>query len=504
MSTEPRWPQGRLHGDVRSAPAARRLVIALVVATVIVSAVVRVVDLGAFRGYVFDEYYYAHDAKVILDGRNGPLGDQPWKPGEQRSLAHPELAELAIAAGIATFGDGPWGWRLPAAIAGTLLIALVYPLARRLYLPPLWALAATVLAASDTMLIVESRLGVLDMFVALWSALAVYLALRYVQTGWRARWLGLCGVAVGCAVASKWSGALAIVAVVAVLALFARQRGRPSGARLAGLLAALLVAVPLGVYVASYTAYFAAGHTVGQWLHLQGHMVTFNWEVRGAASFASRPATWIFDAGPIWYEWLADQRGTVGLLSIGDPLLWWAAVPSFVALAVLAATRRDRRLALAPLLVAALYLPWLATSRQAYIYYMTPAVPFLAVLVATALFRLAGRERVSCRSLVASFALGMAAVALWYPLAELLPGALGAWPALVSRVLAVAMVGVAAAAVVAARRRAATGPPPLRAWASWFYTGATAGIATAFVPFLLALPVSFEYYRQLTWFTSWR
>ena len=52
----------------------------------------------------------------------------------------------------------------------------------------------------------------------------------------------------------------------------------------------------MAVYLASYADYFASGHTLRQWLHLQGYMASFNWNVQGSQSMASRPLTWIFDA----------------------------------------------------------------------------------------------------------------------------------------------------------------------------------------------------------------
>ena len=323
-----------------AAPARRRTatraIVALVLVVVALSAVVRLVNLDVFPTLVFDEHYYVHDAGSIIHGRIGPRQPSPWKPGDGRSLAHPPLGTLSIAAGILALGDGPWGWRVPSAVAGTLLIALVYPLARRLGLAPPWALAALLLAASDTMLIVESRIGVLDPFVALWSAVCIYCALRYVQSGRPPLWLVLTGISGGLALASKWSGALALAAAVAIVALdwWRRRRARrragagdeaaaqfdPRAAageaagfagRLAGG-AACLVALPLAVYVASYADYFASGHTLRQWLHLQGYMATFNWNVQGSAAASSRPLTWIFDATPIWYRWAETPHGVAG------------------------------------------------------------------------------------------------------------------------------------------------------------------------------------------------
>jgi dolichyl-phosphate-mannose--protein O-mannosyl transferase len=473
-------------------PAASRAIVALVLVVVAFSAVVRLVNLDVFPTLVFDEHYYVHDAGSVIHGRIGPRQPSPWRPGDGRSLAHPPLGTLSIAAGILTLGNNPWGWRVPSAIAGTLLIALVYPLARRLRLSPHWALAAVVLAASDTMLIVESRIGVLDPFVALWSAVCIYCALRYVQSGRPARWLALTGLASGLAIASKWSGILALVAAAAIVALdWARERRerRPALARAA----ACLVGLPLVVYVASYADYFASGHTLGQWLHLQGYMASFNWNVQGSSGMASWPLTWIFDAAPIWYRWALVPHGVRGMIAIGNPLLWWASVAAFVGLLWLSWQRRDGRLALAPLLVAILYLPWLATSRQSYIYYLTPAIPFLAILVAAALARLAGP--VPLRGRWAALFFGAGAVLMGVAAGGTLAVRLAALTALVVVLVAV---------VIVARRRKAAERPSAAAVAAWLYTGAVAGLAAAWLPFLVSYAASFGYYERLAWFATWR
>ena len=166
------------------------------------------------------------------------------------------------------------------------------------------------------------------------------------------------------------------------------RRRRPPGAAALARGAVWLVAAPLLVYLASYADYFASGHTAGQWLHLQGHMASFDWNVSGTSDLASRPLTWLFDVTPIWYRWELSPRGVLGLIAIGNPLLFWGSIAAFVWLVWLAVRHRDPGLA-APALVAVLYLPWLATSRQSYLYYLTPAIPFLAILVAAALARLA-------------------------------------------------------------------------------------------------------------------
>ncbi len=345
----------------------------------------------------------------------------------------------------------------------------------------------------------------------------------------------LTGISGGLALASKWSGALALAAAVAIVALdwWRGRRARPrragapvdpraAPARRAGRPprpapvcrpprrpVACLVALPLAVYVASYADYFASGHTLRQWLHLQGYMATFNWNVQGSAAASSRPLTWIFDATPIWYRWAETPHGVLGLIAIGNPLLWWGSIAAFVGLLWLAWKRRDVRLAAAPLLVAILYLPWLATSRQSYIYYLTPVVPFLAIMVATALARLAGPAALPGRWAAFCLCRGRRAHGRGRRRhARLAPGGAG------GRGRRAGGGGVRAAAAARRRRSEActrpgptpphAPPPRAAALAAWLYTGAVAGLAAAWLPFLVSYGVSFGYYERLAWLTTWR
>ncbi len=114
----------------------RRRAIICISVIVLMSAAVRLVDLGAFSGYVFDEHYYAHDAAALL--KHG-LASPTWRSGGLREQSHPLLGDETIAVGILVLGDNAWGWRIMSALAGILLIGIVYPLARRLLLSRPWA-----------------------------------------------------------------------------------------------------------------------------------------------------------------------------------------------------------------------------------------------------------------------------------------------------------------------------------------------------------------------------
>jgi dolichyl-phosphate-mannose-protein mannosyltransferase len=476
-----------------------RVIYVLVALVIVVSAGVRFADLGRFPERVWDEHYYAHDAVALLHGQLAPRGPTLWRPGVAIGDAHPELGVELIAAGIAVFGDHPLGWRVAAAIAGTLLIALVFPIARRLSLPPEWALAATVLAATDSLLIVQSRLAMLDIFVALWSALCIYCALRALKSALPWRWTVLCGLAGGAATATKWSGGLAVIAALLLLALMGRTNWKRFGQQ-----AALIAAVVLVVYVVAYAPYFLAGHTIPQWLRLQRYMVAHDWKSRGTLSDTSRPLTWPFDVGAIWYHWSESSAGVSAMIALGNPLLWWSAVVAFVALAARSVKARDIRVGVFPALVAVLYAPWLVTSRPSYIFYMTPVVPFLAILVAAGLREAVGRRRAPCVPQALAFAGLALAIAGALGVAGLGETVGASLPAALVRGAAAAAGVALAAAAVALAYRARHRRPALRATLAWGWIGASAGMTLVWMPFLLGYPVLWQYYERAMWLPTWK
>ena len=382
--------------------------------------------------------HYAKDAKAIVDGRVGPEPPLRWEAGDEVSWPHPEMGKFAIAAGIVLFGDRAFGWRLPAVIAGLVTLACVYPLARRLGLPPPWALIALGFAAADTLGIAQSRIATLDVFVGVWTVLCILLALRYAQDGRRKRWLVLCAVAGGMAVATKWSGGLALIAAaVLILLVWLRDREplaedapaetayllgdvptvRPTLLRAlpgALLVIALFLFVPAALYFLSYVQYFTSGHTLADWWELQRQALFFSLHLKATHTYASAAPTWIVDYRPVWYyfEGVDTYRGVIAM---GNPFLWWVATLGLIAAPILAILRRTTLLLPVAIVVAVLYLPWFATTRTSFLYYMTPVAPFLAILAAAALVAFAGSARLPRRGALVMAATALATAVLWGP-----------------------------------------------------------------------------------------
>ena len=518
----------------RIADPDRRHGYALAVALVLlISTALRLYQLADPAEFMFDEVYYAKDAKAIVDGRVGTDGPLPWEAGDEVSWPHPEMGKFAIAVGILIFGDRSFGWRIPAVIAGMAMLALVYPLARRLGLPPPWALIALRSGRGRS---VRHRpvahrharrvRGDVDG--------AVHLPRPQVRPG-RAQTLdaGPQRAAGGMAVGTKWSGGLALVVVGVILVLVwardyraarrasgaeeagggngaapavehIRPHAEPVGARCAPSAppppsppAAALV--PAFVWLVSYTQYFASGHTWSQFVELQRQAVYFNTHLETEHTYASPSYTWIIDYRPVWYYFKGGHIYE-GVVAIGNPFLWWLATLGLVVAAALAVLRRSTLLLPAAIIVALLYFPWFAASRTSFLYYMTPVAPFMAILVAGALLYAGGA--LPRRGWLAAAARRAAAALLWGRRQRRGVAVLDAPP---PRRSTPGWVGVTVGVLLAL---ALSCPVPAaqaayRPYLAMVVAGRPIGICVAFVPIVLDLPITLDHFRHIMWFPSW-
>ena len=119
-------------------------------------------------------------------------------------------------------GSHAFAWRLPGVIAGALMAACLYLLARILFARRLVAGLVAAFALVDGMFFVQSRIGMNDVYVGLFIV-AAYTVFAALWTGWW-RWRGafwvampVIGVLLGLALASKWVAAYAIGAMALLL-----------------------------------------------------------------------------------------------------------------------------------------------------------------------------------------------------------------------------------------------------------------------------------------------
>ena len=164
--------------------------------------------LGAARDVYFDETWYVPTARALI------------KSGEMLHQEHPPLGKLLIAGGMLIFGDDALGWRAMSALFGSLtLVAMLiwsFALLRDLS-QALWASAITLF---DSVLYVQARIAMLDIFLMAFCAFALAfftLSLKERQSPGKSFVLAMAmGVSLGLASACKLSGLFLLVGILAV------------------------------------------------------------------------------------------------------------------------------------------------------------------------------------------------------------------------------------------------------------------------------------------------
>jgi dolichyl-phosphate-mannose-protein mannosyltransferase len=424
-------------GTAKSSSLRRPIALA---AIVLIGAAARFVGLSGIDRPYFDEKYYVIQAQERVESLE-PV-DRP---------AHPPLGTWLIAGGIGLVGDRPLGWRMVPATAGVASVVLTYAVAQLAWSRPWLSLGAAGLVALDGMAVVMSRLAILDGLQVPFALAAVAAVLAWRRDPQRRRrWWILAGIAVGAATAIKWNGALLILPVVGGRLLW------PCGGRRQLVVdIATVGAVATLLYVASYGSWFAdyedtqtyadrcaqgacgtdPADRMASWFWEQGDRIDFHRRLRATHPDRSHPVSWPVMAEPVTV-YLArcatpvrpgttcpmDVDESRQIVAVGNPVLWWLGFAAVVPMFVIAVRRNDRAFAVIAGTLLALYLPWFASPKPGFLYFLTPAVPFIALVAARAVAELPGRWRAGTAAAVAvafaAMAVLLAPIHYGWPLQE--------------------------------------------------------------------------------------
>jgi dolichyl-phosphate-mannose-protein mannosyltransferase len=393
----------------RQLSATRKAVLAVGAVTLLAGAL-RFHALSRPPEKVFDEVYYASDGCLYA---GEPYRECGLEADVERSWVHPPLGKQIIARGIDVFGNRPFGWRVGAALAGTLTVALVGVLGFLLFGSAVWAVAASLLAGAEHLLFVQSRIAMLDVFVAFFAVLGFVLLAADrrrdqaagargpgpleeippappVPSGPWIRPLQLgAGAAFGAAVAVKWSGYLALLggALLATAWTVRRirdEQGRPT--EFLGLAVSYLL-VPFVVYLLTWIPWLAErGFDLGDWFGHHGDMLGYHLNLdtlddagKPIHPYMSRAWSWLLLIRPVAYHWQGDPDCCAEILGIGNPLLFWGALLVLPYLGLVWASRREWQAGAILVPILAQVVPWLIVARPLFLFYMTPVTPFLAL-----------------------------------------------------------------------------------------------------------------------------
>jgi dolichyl-phosphate-mannose--protein O-mannosyl transferase len=350
----------------------------------IASFFLRVINLGNPKGFVFDEVYYVDGARDFLKYGVEVAGSKP------EFVVHPPIGKWCIALGIKIFGDNEFGWRITAAIAGTLIILIAARLAHELFYSPFLTAITAALLAFDGLLLVHSRTALLDLFLTLFILIAAYFWFR--QQYWYAN------IFFGLALATKWS-ALYFIFLFGSVTLYRmyRENSDRDSVRTVGIRILQFALLPIGIYFASWIGWFTsnrgwdrtyASNPLSSLIYYHKQMLDFHTSLVEKHAYQANPWGWLIMRRPTSFSYESPQGcGSKScaqeVLALGTPVLWWSAT---IALAVLIGLwvwqfynrNVDKNLTFILLGIIAGYLPWFFfQKRTVFSFYAIVFEPFL-------------------------------------------------------------------------------------------------------------------------------
>ncbi|GEM_PF-5300087 len=361
---------------------------------------------------MFDEVYHVRTAYEFIKGY------------EIYENTHPPLGKVIISLGIRIFGKNPFGFRFMSFLAGLLCIPFIYLFGMHLTGKREGGILAGILICTEFMHFVLSRIGTLDIFVALFIVATFYYMFRYIQTveqsGNRRKqyaFLLLSGISAGTAIATKWTGVYAGVGICVLffISFFEQYKLNKKNKQSKSIISLALwcilsfIIIPLGIYTLSYIPFARVygGSLVSNAISNSRLMLSYHSVTVFEHPYSSEWYEWIWDKQP-----LLDACDAVGadkvssVATFGNPLIVVGGLLALIYVGYLWRCKKDKNAGILIIMYLANLLPWLLVHRTVFIYHYYPCILILVLIVTYAIVKVSrGKKMYTIGAIITSLVL---------------------------------------------------------------------------------------------------
>ncbi|MCR5719790.1 MAG: phospholipid carrier-dependent glycosyltransferase [Lachnospiraceae bacterium] len=394
----------------------------------------------------FDEVYHARTAYEFIHKLN------------TYETTHPHFGKTLISIGIRMFGMNPFGWRFMTALFGIFSVIIMYLFAKAMFESTFIATITGSFITFETMHLNLSRIATLDIFIGTFILLMYLLMFLYIKEDTKFRkeyaaakeytgkkkkktedggfyvikgnqyiMLGMCGFVSGIAIATKWTGAYAVMGI-AVIFIIHTLLYFPRGQVLKLFLfcVGVFVVLPLLIYSLSFApavSYKEFDNIFAKAIELSKNMYDYHSKLEATHPYSSRFYQWPIVAKPLLDSCERVKDGLVsGISCMGNPVICWAGIGATVFLALRTVIKKDGIALFLIISYFAQYLPWFGISRCTFIYHYFPSILFNILMLGYICKLLHDRFKWGKYVVVTFAAVNMVVFFLYYPV-------VAGWPA---------------------------------------------------------------------------
>lgn len=340
---------------------------------------VRIYRLGLPQEFVFDEVYF-------------PVFAQNYLTDTDFYDSHPPLGKLLITASIAGFGNNAIGWRVGNVLAGIGLVGIttlfMYSSTKKI-LP---ALLVLILLITDPMVLVESRIGLINIFMIFFSVGGMWCYCLWLRKPNQISWYILTLVLFGAAGSVKWIGFGPLAASIIFTIILKISNKYIIPIKLKHIL--LLIIIPTLVYLVCflpdllmrYSWNYREWWNYLEWWHSSSYK--YHASLDATHPYGSQWWSWPFTLKPLWlYYKSVDSRTVIGIFEPGNLITWVGGIVG-LAWAIFKLTRHynyrtNPFLLYLVVMYMVTYLPWAFIGRVKFIYHYF--LPLMALHMISAL-----------------------------------------------------------------------------------------------------------------------
>ena len=321
----------------------------------------------------FDEVYFARTAYEYSHG----IKAYEW--------VHPPLGKVIQAIPIKLSNTfAPFYYRFMGNIAGIIMIIVMYLFCKSMFKSTKLSVLGALIMTFDTFHFAQTRMGTVDSFLVLFIMLSYFYMYKYINTD-NIKHLLLSGLFFGLSLCIKWIGLISGIGLC-VMFFIHIIRNKKISIKLLSKASLFFVIIPLILYFSIYILFpkniNMNMRSIFDVVENNKDMYNYHHDLEATHPFSSPWYSWPISYRPVWYyQGEADSLGYGSIVGIGNVVIWWFGIITFVYTLVMLFIKKNKESLIIVCGALSIWLPYIFIGRCMFLYHYFSVLPFMMLSI---------------------------------------------------------------------------------------------------------------------------